>query len=111
MKKLTAVGMAACISLLGFTGEAGAANKGDRLTSNKRMFGNKNDFIRSMVGRFTLEMQSDCNLVQYKGSTPLWSSGTWNRGKNCVLIMQSDGNMVIYRDTYTSGGTLYGYAA
>ena len=42
-----------------------------------------------------LTIQSDGNLVYYKKKKPLWYSGT-NGNWGAVLIMQSDGNLVIY---------------
>lgn len=42
-----------------------------------------------------LTIQSDGNLVYYKKKKPLWNSGT-NGNWGAVLIMQSDGNLVIY---------------
>nr|ACJ66865.1 mannose-binding lectin [Zingiber officinale] len=47
-------------------------------------------------GSYSLTMQSDCNLVLYDYGRAVWSSGTYNRGYNCVLRMQNDGNLVIY---------------
>jgi len=48
-------------------------------------------------------MQSDCNLVVYQKregppseALPYWDAGSWGRGSNCHLIMQTDGNLVIY---------------
>ncbi|KAH7653305.1 alpha-D-mannose-specific plant lectins domain-containing protein [Dioscorea alata] len=41
-------------------------------------------------------MQADCNLVLYENGKALWASGTNGRGTNCYLILQSDGNLVIY---------------
>ncbi|XP_074589703.1 uncharacterized protein LOC141845543 [Curcuma longa] len=50
-------------------------------------------------GSYTLTMQSDCNLVLYDYGRAIWSSGTYNRGYNCVLRMQTDGNLVIYSNS------------
>ncbi|WP_308013979.1 hypothetical protein [Streptantibioticus parmotrematis] len=61
-------------------------------------------------------LQSDGNLVVYKGSSALWSSGTWRRSQTIAsntkmtagwwtqstttrLVMQADGNLVLYRDS------------
>lgn len=89
-----------------------AANKGDRLVGNGRLVGANNDFIMSKDGRFRFVMQSDCNLVQYQSTRALWASGTNGAGKNCLAIMQTDGNLVIYRDTFRdSNNVLFGFAA
>jgi len=54
----------------------------------------------SCDGRFEFKFQSDSNLVLYKyaggTATPIWASGTWNMGGD-KLIMQEDGNLVIYK--------------
>jgi serine protease len=50
--------------------------------------------LKSCDGRLALVMQSDGNLVLYKGGTPLWASQT--QGSNHRAVMQSDGNLVVY---------------
>ncbi|KAH7661116.1 alpha-D-mannose-specific plant lectins domain-containing protein [Dioscorea alata] len=45
---------------------------------------------------YTFNMQSDCNLVEYDNGKAIWASGTYGRGTNCRVTMQSDGNLVIY---------------
>ncbi|XP_020595050.1 mannose-specific lectin-like [Phalaenopsis equestris] len=47
-------------------------------------------------GHYFFTMQYDCNLVLYDYSTPLWASGTQNKGSGCYAIMQRDGNLVVY---------------
>jgi len=47
------------------------------------------------AGPYVLIMQTDGNLVEYDGSTALWSSYTSGQPGNYV-IMQSDGNLVVY---------------
>ncbi|KAG6476876.1 hypothetical protein ZIOFF_066124 [Zingiber officinale] len=47
-------------------------------------------------GAYTFIIQSDCNLVLYDNGRAVWSSGTYGRGRNCILSMQTDGNLVIY---------------
>jgi hypothetical protein len=46
-------------------------------------------------GPFTLAMQTDGNLVEYKGSAPVWATGTGGHPGN-DLAMQPDGNLVLY---------------
>lgn len=42
-------------------------------------------------------MQGDGNLVEYRGSTPIWSSHTSEEGDApYILYMQEDGNLVVY---------------
>lgn len=51
---------------------------------------------RTAHGRaFTFVYQGDGNLVLYRGSTPLWSSGTAGQPAHLVA-MQGDGNLVVY---------------
>ena len=45
-------------------------------------------------GQYTLTMQSDGNLVEYRGGAPIWASGTSSPGSHAV--MQGDGNLVVY---------------
>ncbi|MQL95509.1 hypothetical protein Taro_028184 [Colocasia esculenta] len=45
---------------------------------------------------YTLIMQSDCNLVLYYGSRPVWASQTYGWGRGCRATMQGDGNFVVY---------------
>ncbi|XP_020572028.1 mannose-specific lectin-like [Phalaenopsis equestris] len=47
-------------------------------------------------GHYFFTMQYDCNLVLYDDSTPIWASGTQGKGSGCYVIMQQDGNLVIY---------------
>ncbi len=44
-------------------------------------------------------MQADANFVLYTASgSPAWDSGTANKGINPSLVLQDDGNLVIYGD-------------
>ena len=56
--------------------------------------------IRNDCG-FNARMQSDGNLVLSRGVTPIWSSGTTG-SYNGSLIMQGDGNLVVYRTNGTA---------
>jgi hypothetical protein len=47
-------------------------------------------------GQYSLDMQTDGNLVIYGNGKALWGSGTNGTGSNNVLVMQSDGNLVIW---------------
>lgn len=47
------------------------------------------------VNGYTLNMQSDGNLVEYHGSSVVWDSGTAGQAGN-YLAMQTDGNLVVY---------------
>ncbi|KAG1339303.1 Mannose-specific lectin [Cocos nucifera] len=47
-------------------------------------------------GPYALTMQTDCNLVLHDSGRAIWASGTYDKGSNCFLRMQSDGNLVVY---------------
>ncbi|KAM0953378.1 putative bulb-type lectin domain-containing protein [Dioscorea sansibarensis] len=47
---------------------------------------------------YTFIMQSDCNLVLYDNGNPIWASNTGGLAKHCYVILQSDGNLVIYNN-------------
>nr|XP_009408736.2 PREDICTED: mannose-specific lectin 3-like [Musa acuminata subsp. malaccensis] len=46
--------------------------------------------------QYSLVMQEDCNLVAYDNGNPTWASGTWHKGINCYLQLQSDGELIIF---------------
>ncbi len=50
----------------------------------------------SVGGQYTLDMQTDGNLVIYGNGCVVWASGTAGTGSNNDLSMQGDGNLVIY---------------
>ena len=67
----------------------------DTLRPDQRLISNRQDSIVSNNGQFKLVMQSDGNLVLYKGGSALWASGTDGLDvESCV--MQNDGNLVLY---------------
>jgi len=87
---------------LGATAVAGPAyattdrlNAGQSLTAGQSLY----------AGSFRVTMQSDGNLVEYKGSAVIWSSHTQGGGAHAT--MQTDGNFVIYS---TGGAALYSSA-
>ncbi|EFJ27900.1 hypothetical protein SELMODRAFT_19248, partial [Selaginella moellendorffii] len=43
-----------------------------------------------------LYLNSDCNLVLYTKKKSLWSTQTTNKGTECILRLQEDGNLVLY---------------
>ncbi|EFJ23361.1 hypothetical protein SELMODRAFT_18795, partial [Selaginella moellendorffii] len=45
-------------------------------------------------------MQSDCNLVLYRTSDnkPLWASRTDKKASGCYVLLQGNGNLVIFND-------------
>ena len=55
-----------------------------------------NEFLNA--GQYQLIMQGDGNLVEYSGGAALWSSGTAGDVGD-YLVLQSDGNLVIYPPT------------
>lgn len=69
--------------------------------------------LRSANGTYRLIMQSDCNLVMYAGTTPVWWSGTYGQGTGCHADMQTDGNFVIYDAAHNQkwSTSTYGYGS
>jgi hypothetical protein len=67
----------------------GGLAAGQKLTSGNA--------VRSPNGTYSLQQQTDGNLVLYRGRTPLWSSKT--SGTGVFSLMQTDGNLVVYRGT------------
>ncbi len=71
-----------------------------------------NTWDRISTSNIDLVMQSDGNLVIYRGSTPLWNSRTghgtaeWCENQ-CMAAFQGDGNLVLYKNSqpYWSTGT------
>jgi hypothetical protein len=55
----------------------------------------KGSELTSRNGTYRLTLQDDGNLVLYKGSNALWSSGTSGKAVKHA-IMQNDGNFVVY---------------
>ncbi|ERN08088.1 hypothetical protein AMTRI_Chr08g161230 [Amborella trichopoda] len=49
-------------------------------------------------GDYGLVMQGDCNLVRYRASRPIWASQTYNRGRHCYCILQTDGDMAVFNE-------------
>ncbi|MFF1817382.1 hypothetical protein ACFVWG_08805 [Kribbella sp. NPDC058245] len=52
------------------------------------------EYLTSVNRTYKVYMQSDGNLVLYKGKTALWSTKTQSKG--AFAAMQSDGNLVVY---------------
>jgi hypothetical protein len=57
--------------------------------------------LLSPNGQYSLDMQTDGNLVVYGNGCVIWNSGTEGTGSSNYLAMQTDGNLVVY----TSAGT------
>ena len=72
-----------------------AGDKGMTLGGGGVLWGASSDSISTRAVKFV--MQSDCNLVAYRGSSAVWSSKTHGKGSNCRAVMQTDGNLVVYR--------------
>jgi parallel beta-helix repeat protein len=68
------------------------------LTANQGLYLRQG--LTSCAGGFILSMQGDGNLVLRKGATAPWSSATRGR-PSAELLMQTDGNVVIYSTTGT----------
>ena len=53
------------------------------------------EWMLAAGGQLRLAMQTDGNLVVYRGPAALWSSRTWGK-PGAYAIMQGDGNLVVY---------------
>jgi hypothetical protein len=75
---------------------AGPRATGDTMLPNQIL--GHDQFLRSADGRYTLYFQADGNLVLVRTHdwSLLWASGS--RAAPGALIMQSDGNLVVYAD-------------
>jgi hypothetical protein len=71
---------------------------GAKITNGQRI--NADEYIASANKKFVAIMQGDGNFVVYNSDQPLWNSET-NSKDGQFLILQSDGNVVIY----TNNGT------
>ena len=59
------------------------------------LMGEHEGALWSTTGEYRFTMQSDGNLVLYRGGAPIWASGTNGQG-NCYFVLQGDGNAVVY---------------
>jgi len=66
----------------------------DKMIAGNRL--EKGQELASSDGTVVLRMQYDGNLVMYKNDSHVWDAKTG--GKGHYLILQSDGNLVIYND-------------
>jgi hypothetical protein len=73
--------------------QAGRANADELCSGGDLPAG---DYLYSPSETYKLIMQTDGNLVVYKGSTATGSSSTAGSGSGNYLAMQADGNLVIY---------------
>ena len=86
------------LNTVGALGQPGPTAHGDTMQSGEVL--KPNQQINSANGRYSFAYQSDSNLVLYKNNpgrpgTPLWSSVTTGKSAG-VLVMEGDGNLVIY---------------
>ncbi len=86
------------------TGKIGQRRSFIAASSGNNGFLNKNDWLVSPCGSYYLIMQSDGNLVLYKGSGPennqglVWHTQTFTwQETDSYLAIQDDGNLVVYR--------------
>lgn len=70
---------------------AGAGNGQSTLTRGQTLTGGQ----QLVAGSYTLDMQTDGNLVEYTGGSAVWQTYTAGEAGN-RLSMQTDGNLVMY---------------
>jgi len=77
------------------TNGGGGSPSGDSaLTQGESL--NPGQLIRSPDGRFTFTYQLDGNVVLYQTGNAIWASGSVGYGAGGQLLMQPDGNLVLY---------------
>ncbi|KAK8962884.1 hypothetical protein KSP40_PGU007398 [Platanthera guangdongensis] len=68
-------------------------HSGQTLTTNNSL----------QAGNLFLTVQSDCNLVAYSNGRPNkvanWATNTNDHGKNCVLLLLQNCNLIVLSDT------------
>jgi hypothetical protein len=69
--------------------------RSDRACCDARLNAATSAYLQSSDGRYRFVMQSDGNLVLYGPSGAIWATSTVGRGAN-HLRMQGDGNLVMY---------------
>jgi hypothetical protein len=79
-----------------YPGPGGGGPSGDsELTQGESL--NPGQHIKSPDNRFTFTYQLDGNIVLYQdGVGPIWASGSSGYGASGQLLMQPDGNLVLY---------------
>jgi uncharacterized protein YjbI with pentapeptide repeats len=75
-------------------------------TLTETQYFQQGQWIESSNGEFTVDMQSDGNMVEYQGGTAIWATGT--SGPD-VGVMQGDCNFVVYNSSEVGqpSGALY----
>lgn len=56
---------------------------------------------------YWLDMQADCNLVEYHNNTSVWNASTNNGSNTCMLAIQSDGNVVVYEGSISASTVMW----
>ncbi len=94
VRGLLGVGVAVALAA-GVPGVAAADTGSSSLSSGATLSAGSS--LVSPNGQYKLAMQSDCNLVLYKGGTWTWQTHTYGLGATgCRAAMQTDGNLVVY---------------
>jgi hypothetical protein len=83
-------GTASCATAAGTSGGGGAGT----LKAGQILHAGQS--LASPNGQYTLDMQTDGNLVVYGNGCVIWNSGTEGTGSANYLEMQTDGNLVVY---------------
>jgi hypothetical protein len=77
----------------GGVGNTATFQGSDHLSSSQIL--HSNEYLMSNNGQTVLMMQTDGNVVLYRGRSAIWSTGTGNNN-GAYLTVQNDGNIVVY---------------
>jgi hypothetical protein len=77
----------------GGVGNTATFQGSDHLSSGQIL--HSNEYLMSNNGQTVLMMQTDGNVVLYRGRSAIWSTGTGNNN-GAYLTVQTDGNIVVY---------------
>lgn len=100
MRRTIATLAAAILLAVGAVATPAQAAHGESiLRSGEALYGGNygSQYLVNGNPRFVFYMQGDCNVVIYDMSWAVWATNTYGfQGWFCQLVMQTDGNLVLY---------------